>query len=146
MSALRRYPKQLILSRKTQRVCTYTSVTLLAKKMLWHNRFLTCFLRGNVNTPGCQKGASKALHSRILNPIFLQSEVVIPEIQNDKKYVLRCNGFMAPKCVTRIPVAVFLVCAKIFIKMMQYPALNDVIISEGPFKTDKEVFGWMTRK
>ena len=96
--------------------------------------------------PGCQKRASKALHSRILNPIFVQSEVVIPEIQNGKKYVLRCNGFMAPKCVTRIPVAVFLVCAKIFIKMMQYLTKNDVMISEGPFKTDKEVFVWTIRK
>ena len=32
------------------------------------------------------------------------------------KKVLRCNGFMAPKCVTRIAVAVFLVCDKIFLK------------------------------
>ena len=71
---------------------------------------------GNVNIPGCQKRASKVLHSRILNPIFVQSEVVIPEMQNGEKYVLRCNGFMAPKCVTRIAVAVFLVCAKIIKK------------------------------
>lgn len=92
------------------------SVTLLTKKMLWHNGFLTCFLRGDENIPECQKRASKALHSRILNPIFLQSEVVIPEMQNGEKYVLRCNGFMAPKCVTRIAVAVFLVCAKIIKK------------------------------
>ena len=63
-------------------------------------------------------------------------------MQNGEKDMLRCNGFMAPKCVTRIAVAVFPVCAKIFIKMMQYPAQNDVMISEGPFKTDKEVFVW----
>jgi len=69
-----------------------------------------------LNIPGCQKWVSKALHSRILNPIFLQSEVVIPERQNGEKYVLRCNGFMAPKCVTRIAVAVSLVCDKIFLK------------------------------
>ena len=67
-------------------------------------------------------------------------------MQNGEKYVLRCNGFMAPKYVTRIAIAVFLVCAKIFIKMMQYPAQNDVMISEGPFKTDKEVFVWTIRK
>ena len=99
-----------------------------------------------LNIPGYQKRASKALHSRIFSPIFVQSEVVIPEIQNGEKYVLRCNGFMAPKCVTRIAVAVFPVCAKIFIKMMQYLTKNDVMISEGPFKTDKEVFGWMIRE
>ena len=56
------------------------SVTLLAKNSLRHNSFLGRFLRGNVNIPGCQKRASKALHSRILNPIFLQSEVVILEM------------------------------------------------------------------
>ena len=71
---------------------------------------------GNVNIPGCQKRASKALHSRILNPIFLQPEVVITEMQNGEKDMLCCNGFMAPKCVTRIAVAVFLVCDKIFLK------------------------------
>ena len=70
------------------------------KKDVAAQRVFILFLRGNVNMPGCQKRASKALHSRILNPIFLQSEVVIPEMQNGEKYVLRCNGFMTPKCVT----------------------------------------------
>ena len=76
------------------------NVTILAKKMLRHNGFLARFLRGNVNIPGYQKRASKALHSRILNPIFVQSEVVIPKMQNGKKYMLCCNGFMTSKCVT----------------------------------------------
>ena len=76
-----------------------TSVTFLAKKMLWHNSFFDRFLRENVNIPGSKKRASKALHSRILNPIFLQAEVVIPEMQNGEKYMLCCNGFMALKCV-----------------------------------------------
>ena len=108
------YQKQLILSRKPQREST--GVTLLAKKVLRHNAFFAHFLRGKVNIPGRPKRVSKALHSRILAPIFVQPEVVIPEIQNGEKYVLRCNGFMAPKCVTRIAVAVFLVCDKIFSK------------------------------
>lgn len=116
MSALRRYLKQPMLLRNPQGVWKGTSVTLLAKKGLLHNSFLDRFLRGDENIPECQKRASKALHSRILNPIFLQFKVVIPEIQNGAKYVLRCNGFMAPKCVTRIAVAVFLVCAKIIKK------------------------------
>ncbi len=116
MSALRGYPKQLILLRNLQGVWKGISVTLLTKKVLQHNSFLGRFLRGMVNIPGCQKRASKALHSRILNPIFLQSEVVIPEMQNREKDMLCCNGFMAPKCVTRIAVAVFLVCDKIFLK------------------------------
>lgn len=30
--------------------------------------------------------------------------------------------------------------------MMQYLTKNDVMISEGPFKTDKEVFVWTIRK
>ena len=110
------YQKQPILSRQSQRGCRGTSATLLMKKALRHNSFWDRFLRGNVNIPGCQKRSSKALHSRILAPIFVQPEVVIPEMQNGKKYVLRCNGFMAPKCVTRIAVAVFLVCDKIFLK------------------------------
>lgn len=116
MSALRRYLKQPMLLRNPQGVWKGTSVTLLAKKGLLHNSFLDRFLRGDENIPECQKRASKALHSRILNPIFLQFKVVIPEIQNGAKYVLRCNGFMAPKCVRRIAVAVFLVCAKIIKK------------------------------
>ena len=135
-----------MLLRKPQGVWKGKSVTLLAKKVLWHNSFFDRFLRGNVNIPGCQKRVSKALHSRILNPIFLQSKVVIPERQNGEKYMLCCNGFSVAKCVTRIAVAVFLVCAKIFIKMMQYLTKNDVMISEGPFKTDKEVFVWTIRK
>ena len=69
------------------------------EKVLWHNSFFDRFLRGNVNIPGSKKRASKALHSRILNPIFLQAEVVIPEMQNGEKYMLCCNGFMALKCV-----------------------------------------------
>ena len=110
------YQKQPILSRKTQEVWKGISVTLLAKKMLWHNRFLSHFLKGNVKHIKMSKRASKAVHSRILNPIFLQSEVVIPEMQNGEKDILCCNGFMAPKCVTRIAIAVFLVCDKIFSK------------------------------
>ena len=74
-----------MLLRNPQGVWKGTSVTLLAKKGLRQNSFFDRFLRGNVNIPGCQKRASKALHSRILNPIFVQSEVVIPEIQNGKK-------------------------------------------------------------
>lgn len=97
MSALRRYLKQPMLLRNPQGVWKGTRVTLLAKKGLWQNSFFDRFLRGNVNTPGCQKRASKALHSRILNPIFLQSEVVIPEMQNGEKYVLRYNGFVPLK-------------------------------------------------
>ena len=58
------------------------------------------FEREYLNITGCQKRASKALHSRILNPIFLQSKVVIPERQNGEKYMLCCNGFSAAKCVT----------------------------------------------
>ena len=57
------------------------------------------FFEGNVNIPGYQKRASKALYSRILNPIFVQPEVVMPGIQNGEKYVLCRNGFMALKCV-----------------------------------------------
>ena len=40
------YQKQLILSRKSQEVYIDTSVTLLAKKVLWHNGFLAHFLKG----------------------------------------------------------------------------------------------------
>ena len=61
------------------------TVTLLAKKALWHNGFSARFLRGDANIPGCQKRAAKALHSRILNPIFVQSEVVTPKMQNGEK-------------------------------------------------------------
>ena len=92
-------PKVIDHVKENTGVCKYTSVTLLAKKGLWQNSFFDRFLRGNVNTPGCQKRASKALHSRILNPIFVQSEVVIPEIQNSEKNVLHCNGFFAAICV-----------------------------------------------
>ena len=71
------------------------------KKDVVAQQVFDLFLEGGmVNTPGCQKRASKALHSRILNPIFLQSKVVIPERQNGEKYMLCCNGFSAAKCVT----------------------------------------------
>ena len=73
-------PEAIDTVKKTTGVYKSASVTFLAKKGLRQNILFDRFLRGNVNTPGCQKRASKALHSRILNPIFVQSEVVIPDL------------------------------------------------------------------
>ena len=99
MSALRRYPKQADTVKETTAGMEGQKCNAFGEKGVVAQRVFRPFFEGNVNIPGSQKRASKALHSRILNPIFLQSEVVIPEMQNGEKYMLCCNGFMALKCV-----------------------------------------------
>ena len=101
MSALRRYPKQLMLLRKPQEVWKRISVTLLAKRVLRHNGFLACFLRGDTNIPRCRKRASKALHSRILNPKFTHAKGILLRTQICVKKPLHCNGFFVAICVSR---------------------------------------------
>ena len=101
MSALRRNPKQPMLLRNPQGVWKGTSVTLLAKKGLRQNNFFDRFLRGNANTSGCQKWASKALHSRILNPKFTHPKGSLLRTQICVKMPLRCNGLFVAICVSR---------------------------------------------
>ena len=102
MSVLRRYPKQPMLLRKSQGGIKGYKCNAFGEKDVVVQRFLGQFFEGEcLNIPGCQKQASKALHSRILNPKFVHLKGILLRTQICVKKPLHCNGFFAAICVSR---------------------------------------------